>query len=439
MTIDRRRFLELAGSGTGVIVAGAIDGVAAQSARPDAQKHVIAAPAISRQLPDVVVIGAGAFGGWTAYHLQRMGARVRLVDAYGPGNSRATSGDETRGVRSSYGENIQWMRWAREAITRWKQFDEDIAAPMKLRLFYPTGDVILRDDWDGWLRDTVDNWTELGHPYEVLTVDEFRYRWPNFTAPDVNVVIHDHEAGVVRSRRACEVVAEAFRQEGGQLTIARAMPGRREGDRLLDVELEPEGRLAAGIFVFSCGPWLPYVFPHALGNRMRIPMGHVFYFGTPPADNRFTHPNMPSWNVPGVTGWPALGPDNRGFRVRTGGRAPENPDTSVRWIAEEFHERARQILIDYFPAMREAPLLETRACHYESSTSGNFIIDCHPDYSNLWIAGAGQAEGFKFGPVTGEYTARRVTGVQDDPEFDKQFAFPTEEYETEGEDAALLQ
>jgi glycine/D-amino acid oxidase-like deaminating enzyme len=171
------------------------------------------------------------------------------------------------------------------------------------------------------------------------------------------------------------------------------------------------------------------VFPDVLGNRMRIPMGHVFYFGTPPGDNRFTFPNMPSWNVPGVTGWPALGPDNRGFRVRTGGRPPQDPDESIRWIDQSFHGRARQILADYFPAMRSAPILETRACHYESSSSRNFIIDHHPHYSNLWISGAGQAEGFKFGPVTGEYTAKRVTGEQDDPEFDRQFAFPTEDYD----------
>jgi glycine/D-amino acid oxidase-like deaminating enzyme len=434
MTIDRRRFLELAGTGTGVLVAGASDEVAAQPSRPAPQPGANASPAISKQLPDVVVVGAGAFGVWTSYYLQRMGARVRLVDAYGPGNSRSTSGGETRGVRSSYGENLQWIRWAREALTRWKAFDEEVARPMKVRLFYETGDVILRNDWDGWLRETVDNWKTLGHPHEVLTGDEMRRRWPAISTNDRNLVVYDQNAGVVRARRACEVVAEAFRQAGGEVTIARAAVGSRSGDSLLDIELGAGQRLAAGKFVFAVGPWLPYLFPDVLGNRVRAPMGNVFFFGTPPGDNRFTHPNMPSWNVPGVTGWPALGPDNRGFRVRTGGGASGNPDESVRWIPEESHQRARQILVDYFPDMRDMPLLETRSCHYVFSTNRNFIIDRFPGYSNVWVAGAGQAEGFKFGPVTGEYTAKRVTGEQNDPEFDAQFAFPTEEYETEGGD-----
>ena len=39
----------------------------------------------------VVVVGGGAFGAWTALHLREMGHSVTLLDAYGPGNSRATS------------------------------------------------------------------------------------------------------------------------------------------------------------------------------------------------------------------------------------------------------------------------------------------------------------------------------------------------------------
>ncbi|MGH7342005.1 MAG: FAD-dependent oxidoreductase, partial [Candidatus Rokuibacteriota bacterium] len=53
--------------------------------------------------PRVAVIGAGAFGGWTALHLLRLGASVILVDAWGAGNSRASSGGETRVIRAIYG------------------------------------------------------------------------------------------------------------------------------------------------------------------------------------------------------------------------------------------------------------------------------------------------------------------------------------------------
>lgn len=48
--------------------------------------------------PHVAVIGAGAFGGWTALSLLRSGAKVTLLDAWGPGNSRSSSG----GSRASF-------------------------------------------------------------------------------------------------------------------------------------------------------------------------------------------------------------------------------------------------------------------------------------------------------------------------------------------------
>src|ERR1019366_10133177 len=83
----------------------------------------VAAPAVGkgRATYDVVVIGAGCWGGWTALNLQRSGAKVLLIDEWGPGNARSTSGDETRGVRSSYGDRPApagegWARWGRRAV-----------------------------------------------------------------------------------------------------------------------------------------------------------------------------------------------------------------------------------------------------------------------------------------------------------------------------------
>jgi glycine/D-amino acid oxidase-like deaminating enzyme len=189
-------------------------------------------------------------------------------------------------------------------------------------------------------------------------------------------------------------------------------------------------------------------------NRMRVPLGYVCYFGTPVGDNRFTYPNLPSYNFPGVTGWVTLPVDSRGFRVR-GALAPPpppppppgtpepppvprppadpaqtDPDLSNRWMTPERIEGSRRFVARRFPLLADAPLLETRSCHYESSVNRNFIIDHLPGAENTWITGVGQAEGFKFGPVVGEYIAMRVLGNAGDPKLVEAFKMPTEEYET---------
>ncbi len=380
---------------------------------------------------DVVVIGAGAFGGWTAYYLRQLGASVRLIDAYGPGNSRATSGDETRGVRSSYGDRgiwaELWMRWANEAIDRWTKFDSQWGREMKLRLFFNTGDLIFRAQPEPFTDRTQELWTKLKIPFEILKPEDVSRKYP-VELENTTVVLYDPRAGVVRARRACEVVAEAFRQSGGDVLMGHAAPGDRDGNRLQNVKTTgPSATFTADTYVFALGPWFPKAFPKLMESRIRTPLGHVHYFGTPPGDDRFTFPNLPSFNFPGVTGWPALPPDNRGFRVRLRGDSPTDPDTSERAFDRASDKLAREFIARRFPLLTSAPLLETRACHYEMSRSRNFIIDRHPEFSNVWVAGGGSAEGFKFGPVLGEYIAKRVMGIEDDPTLAEAFSLKMSE------------
>ena len=429
MSIDRRDFLKIAGAHAGLLAAGAC-AIPATGARTDPTAS--RAPALGGDSPDVVVIGAGAFGGWTALHLQRMGARVTLVDTWGPGNSRSTSGDETRGVRTSYGDRDhgeQWMRWAYVAIARWRTWDEEWNGALAPRLFFTTGDLIMRAEEDGFQTQTKALWEKVGVPHEVMPVGEVQYRWPAIRLDNIGHVLYEPGAGVVRSRRACHAVAEAFQRLGGRVIVAHAQTGLAANGGLSELVLSNGDALHAASYVYACGPWLPTLFPDLLGDRIRTPLGNVYYFATPPGDERWLYPNMPSYNFPGVTGWPALAVDNRGFRVRTGGGGLADPNESDRWIPEERHKRARDVLAQRFPEIKDTPIMETRSCHYELSISRNFIIDRHPDLPNVWIAGGGSAEGFKFGPVVGEYIASRVLGNEGDPELAKAFRIPDEKFD----------
>ena len=450
--LDRREFLKIAGVGAGALIAGcAGGGPAVVSGRPSSRASV-------------VVVGAGAFGGWTALHLQRMGARVTLVDMYGPGNSRSTSGDESRGVRTSYGDRPHgelWMQWAYESITRWKQFDAEFGIPAKNQIFFTTGDLLMRESWEPFLTQTRAWWEKNKIPHETLPVDEVRKRWPVLGIDDIQAVLYEPHAGVVRARRSTQLVAEVFQREGGKLLIGRVVPpvpGEFDGR---SVKLTSGDTLSADTFVFAVGPWMYKTFA-LMQNRMRTPIGTVVYFATPPGDSRFMYPALPSFNFPGTTGWAALPVDNRGFRVRGGGggggrgnqqagnqqpaaqpanpqpAAPQpvqsatdnvaDPDLSSRWVAPERLTGPRNFVTRRFPDLKDAPIAQTWACHYEQTSSRNFIIDRHPGMASVWLAGGGNAEAFKSGPMLGEYIAKRVLGDEGNPEIAKQFRIPENEY-----------
>ena len=465
-SIHRRDFLKTAGTQAGLIAVGASSLGAASPPEPPvpAADRWLAAPAINGKTYDVAVIGAGAFGGWTAYWARKLGASVVLVDAYGPGNSRSTSGDETRGVRSSYGnlappQGEQWMQWANRAIQRWKAWDDEWGRDLKMRLFVTTGDFIFRNEWENFTKTTRDLFVKNGVKHESVDVEIAKKEFPQFDLRGINACLYEAEAGVVRARRSTQCVAEVFQKLGGDVVVARAYPGPLENGRIANLILGNHETIKAQNYVFAVGPWMGKTFPGLMGPRMRQPIGRVCYFATPHGDNRFEYPNMPSFNFPGVTGWPTLPFDSRGLRVRGGGGGgggggrggggggnqgplppapagpqvvggPEtDPDLSDRYVDPLTVERARAFLAERIPIMKDQPLNETRACHYEQSSSRNFVIDRHPDIANAWIAGGGNAEAFKSGPVIGEYVARRVLNKDLEPQLAAGFRIPTETYE----------
>ena len=464
--IHRRDFLKTAGTQAGLLAVGAssLGAATPEPAAPSADRW-LAAPAINGKTYDVAVIGAGAFGGWTAYWARKLGASVVLIDAYGPGNSRSTSGDETRGVRSSYGDRPngeQWMQWANRSIQRWKAWDDEWGRDLKMRLFVTTGDFIFRNEWENFTKTTRDLFVKNGVKHESVDVEIVKKEFPQFDLRGITACLYEAEAGVVRARRSTQCVAEVFQKLGGDVVVARAYPGPLENGRISHLILGNRETIKAQNYVFALGPWMGKTFPGLMGPRMRQPIGRVCYFATPHGDNRFEFPNMPSFNFPGVTGWPTLPFDSRGLRVRGGGGGgggggrgggggggagtqsplppvppgqqvvggPEtDPDLSDRYVDPLTVERARAFLAERIPIMKDQPLNETRACHYEQSSSRNFVIDRHPDMGNAWIAGGGNAEAFKSGPVIGEYVARRVLNKDLEPQLAAGFRIPTETYE----------
>ena len=400
MRIDRRGFIR--STGLGVTAAG-----------------VIGAPAPGQDLPDVVVVGAGAFGAWTALHLRERGARVTLLDAYGPGNARATSGGETRQIRVGYGDREQYSRWALRALSAWRAREQEFGRT----LLYPIGRLQMADAWTPAMDATRAVFDRLGVTYERLEGRDLPRRFPAMGFDGVGAALYEPGAGIIKAREAITTVASAFERKGGTLAVARVRPGAAAGRRLGTVAGSGKAFSAAS-FVFACGPWLRTLFPGLPGRRIMTPRREVFFFGTPPGDARYSWPNLPNFSEAAFYGFPDL--DGRGLKVSpVGGDHEMDPDAEERVPSAELIARSRAYVALRFPGMKGQPLLESRVCQLENTADEHFLIDRHPDYDNVWIAGGGSGHGFKHGPVVGEYIADRVEGKPPDPALASTFALRT--------------
>jgi glycine/D-amino acid oxidase-like deaminating enzyme len=357
---------------------------------------------------DLLVVGAGVMGAWIALRARREGWRTTLIDAFGAGHARATSGDESRIIRSSHSDDPFYSRWSREALTGWNAFADEIGEA----LFVPAGVLWLAHEEGGWEASSETTLRGLGIPVERLSPAEVAERWPQMRSDDLAFAIVEPEGGILLARRGVAAVARRFGEEGGRFELGWAEPGATDGRRLLDVALADGSRRAAAEFVFAAGPWLPRLFPAAVGDLVRVTRQDVLFIGSPPGDGRFAADSLPCWldSRAAVYGLPAV--DGRGMKVGPDAFGPPfDPTDGERIVDPANVEFVRSYLAMRFPDLAGAPLLETRVCQYESTPDSQFIIDRHPDFDNVWLVGGGSGHGFKHGPVIGRYVVDRINGA----------------------------
>jgi sarcosine oxidase len=403
--------------------------------------------------PHIAVIGAGAFGGWTALHLLERGARVTLLDAWGPGNSRASSGGETRVMRGTYGPDQPYTEMAARALKLWAKYERR----WKRQFLHRTGVLWMasapgRNNDDAFERGSVEALRAAKIRFQQLSTAQMKKRWPQVNFEGIEWGIFEPDCGYLDARTSCQAVVEAFVAAGGRYRQAAvladaledgllfgrapllcgraALPGGRaalqgrvnrvKSERALAPVVAPSGdrsspqSLKADVYIFACGSWLSQLFPQAIGNLVKPTKQDIFFFGPPAGDDRFSDAHLPVWadhrgrfryGIPGAIS----GDARRGFKIADDTRGPAfDPTDGERVVSQDTLKDIREYVGFRFPALKDAPLVETRVCQYEQTPDSNFILDRHPQNENVWIVGGGSGHGFKHGPAVGEMMAELI-------------------------------
>jgi glycine/D-amino acid oxidase-like deaminating enzyme len=387
-----------------LLLAGA--GAAAAAALP---KTVRASRVRRSPSPDVLVVGAGVFGAWTAKRLQDSGKRVTLIDAWGPGHARASSGGESRMTRGSYGADQVYTRMALESLPEWRGLSEQAGLP----IFHELGVLFFFPQIEPYLEETMRVHRQMALPTELLDNAALRSRFPQMNFDGIAAGIYERQFGALMARRAVQTLVDQFVRVGGDYLQAAALPPA-DGPTLDVVRTVAGDSLAAEQFVFACGPWLGRLFPRLLGARIFPTRQEVFFFAPEPGDDRFQPGRLPGWadfnNGDIYYGFPDL--EGRGFKIAHDAHGPPiDPDSGDRTPSAEALADVRRYMARRFPALAGRPLNEARVCQYENSSNGDLLIDVHPRWDNVLLVGAGSGHGFKHGPAVGRYAAERLLGT----------------------------
>lgn len=402
---SRRTFLGTVGAVAGVALGRDTDAEAVQRL----------VTGITQPRYDVVVVGAGCFGAWTAWHLRQMGRSVLLLDRYGVSNARASSAGESRIIRMSYGDDEIYTRFSNRSLGQWKALFGRAGRP---ELFQATGVLWMARSDSKTAAASMKTLGRVGIPHERLSEQDIRTRYPQIAIAPGVWAIWEPESGVLMARRAVQAVVADAVGAGVEYAIADVQPPSAR-KTLQTIETAAGESIRADHFVFACGPWLGTVVPGALKGRIFPTRQQVFFFGVPPGDTRFAPPAMPTWIdfAGNFYGMPDL--ETRGFKVAADNHGPAfDPDHGVRVVTPEAMRQAQAFLARRFPGLKGAPIVETRVCQYENTSNGDLVIDTHPGLDNVWVVGGGSGHGFKHGPAVGEYAAERMVKARPgEPQF----------------------
>jgi sarcosine oxidase len=349
----------------------------------------------------VVIVGAGTFGASLAWWLARAGERVTLVDQFEPGDSRATSGGESRLIRCSHGPDADYTAMARRARTLWRELEDEA----RQDLLVECGVAWFAHGEDGWETASERTLRAQRIPAERLDVAQAARLFPSFRGDDLAFVLFEPEAGVLRAQRAVRALAAQAAAHGAHVVHGRARP---EGATAV---LEDGVQFEADAVVWACGAWLAPLFGDLVS--LTVTRQELLFVRGGPAWS-----TAPGWVDYDRAMYGTGDLDALGVKAAFDGEGPPlDPDAELDGdMATEPEVRA--YLRDRFPALERAPLAGARACRYELSPDSHFIAARHPEQPGVWLVGGGSGHGFKHGPAMAERLASAlVAGAPLPPRF----------------------
>jgi sarcosine oxidase len=347
---------------------------------------------------DVVVVGLGAMGSASVYHLARRKLRVLGIERFVPGHDRGSSHGETRIIRLGYFEHPSYVPLLRRAYQLWQDLEAQSSQP----LLHITG-IIEIGPPDGILVTGTLAASRLhGLPHEILDAGETMRRFPAFHLPGDNVAVLQQDGGFLAAEAAVQAHLALARAAGAELRsneLVRAIEPHGSGVRITTDRTVVD----AGAAVVSAGPWTKSLLPD-LPVPLRVTRQVMAWFA-PSAPALFERLPVFLLESPhGIHyGFPLR---ERGMKIAKHYHRDETvqPDSSDHRITSEDEATIRPVLADHLPHAN-GPLLAAKTCLYTMTPDGRFIVDRLPDCPNIFVVSACSGHGFKFAGVIGEVLA----------------------------------
>ncbi|MFI5245514.1 MAG: N-methyl-L-tryptophan oxidase [Gemmatimonadales bacterium] len=354
---------------------------------------------------DVMVLGLGAMGSSTIYHLARRGQKVLGVDQFTPPHAFGSSHGKSRIIREAYFEDPLYVPLLKRAYNGWAE----LQARSGKRVLRRTGGLMIGAPDGRMVSGARTSAAAYRLPCEELSASEVRRRFPALRPPDDAVAIWEPRAGVLDPETAIEAQLALAHSAGADLRFSEKAIEWHATDEGVEVTTHT-GTYAAARLVLTAGPWIGDLIPE-LALPLTVERNAVFWFD-PLKPSDFAPDKFPVFiheYAPGHT-WYGFGDFGEGVKVGLHHQGEATTAQTVRRaVGDEEVEGIRGLVRQFIPGANGV-LRKTAACIYTNTPDEHFIIDEHPEHPAVIIASPCSGHGFKFSIAIGELIADEVMG-----------------------------
>ncbi len=357
---------------------------------------------------DVIIVGLGGMGSAAAWQLARRGQRVLGLERFDIPNAMGSSHGVTRIIRLPYYEDPAYVPLLRRAYALWR----DAEAATSERLLFITGSIDGGHEDAEVFQGALNSARLHGLPHEVLTGDQVNARFPGYHLPSAMRAVFQPEGGFIASEHAITAHCGLAQAEGADLRARERVLGwdARPGGEGVRVTTD-KGQYEAGRLVLTAGAWMADLAPLLTGRA--VAERQVLAWLQPHHPALFRPDRFPVFNLAVEEGRYYGLPIHEvpGFKFgRYHHRAETGPAETMRREVDAEDERLlREFAQRYFPAGSGATMA-LRACLFTNTPDEHFILDHHPEFSQVTLASPCSGHGYKFCSVIGEILADLATG-----------------------------
>jgi sarcosine oxidase len=354
-----------------------------------------------------IVVGLGAMGSATLYHLARRGWRVLGLEQFTAGHDRGSSHGDSRIIRETYFEHPLYVPLVRRAHELWLELEKESGES----LMTITGGLMIGPTDGSIVSGSLRSAAEHKLPHALLSAEEVRERFPPFRLAKGLVAVLDPRAGFL-DPEACTNAHLKLAQDAGAAV--------RFNEPLLDWNISSDSvrvttaseAYTADRLVLAAGPWNSGLVPD-LELPLTIERQAVFWLD-PGADSTvYDVERFPIYAYEYVAGnicygFPRL-PRGVKASVMHAGETVRHPDKVNRTVGKSEVNPLRAALRPILPELAESPVRESDVCLFTNTPDHDFIVDFHPFFPQVLISSPCSGHGFKFASAIGELQADLLT------------------------------